>query len=69
MEPVAVLAVSDAISPVADAACVVAFVAGVAVVVATGRERCFPALAPARLACVVVMGLLVASSLVGAVDR
>lgn len=69
MEPVSVLAVSSAVSVVADAACVVACVASVAVVVATGRERFFPALAPARVACVVVTGLLVASSFVDAVDR
>ena len=53
----------NAVSVVADAGCVVAFIASVAVVVANGMERSVPALAPARLGCVVVTGLLVASSL------
>jgi hypothetical protein len=63
MEPVAVLAVSSAVSVAADAACVVALV------VITGSERFVPAIAPARLACVVVTGLLVVSSLLDVVDR
>ena len=69
MEPVTVLAVSSAVSVTVDVACVVAFLASVAVLAATVREQFFPALAPARVACVVVTGVLVASSLVDAVDR
>lgn len=69
MEPVAVLAVSSAVSVAADAACVVALVVSVALVVITGSERFVPAIAPARLACVVVTGLLVVSSLLDVVDR
>jgi hypothetical protein len=69
MEPVAVLAVSRAASIAADAACVIAFVASVAVVVVTGLEKPVPRLAAARLACVVVTGVLVGSSLAGFVDR
>ena len=48
MEPVTVLAVSSAVSVIADVACVAAFVASVAVLAATVREQFFPALAPAR---------------------
>ena len=69
MEPVAVVAVSAAISVLADAACVLALVVSVAVAVATGTDRVFPVLASARRWCVVVTGALVASSLVNAVDR
>jgi len=69
MEPVSVFAVSSAVSVIADAVCVVAFVVSVALVVITGSERFAPAIAPARLACVVVTGLLVASSLLDVVDR
>ena len=69
MEPAAVLAVSRAVSVAADAACVTAFVASVAVVIVTGLEQPLPRLAAARLACVIVTGALVGSSLVGLVDR
>ncbi len=69
MEPVAALAVSSAVAILADAACVVALVASVAVGVATGRDQFFPWLATGRRACVVVTGALVASSFVNAVDR
>jgi hypothetical protein len=69
LEPVAAFAVSSAVSTLADAACVVALVASVAVGVATGRDQFFPWLATARRACVVVTGSLVASSFLNAVDR
>jgi hypothetical protein len=69
MEPVAVLAVSRAVSVLADAASVLALAASVGVAVATGRNQFFRSLAPARLACVAVTGALAASSLVDVVDR
>jgi len=70
MEPVVAVVVSNAVLAVVDSACVIAFIGSVGVLVATGREeQFFPWLASARVVCVVVTGVLAASSLVDAVDR
>ena len=69
MESVADLAGTRAASIAADAACVIALVASVSAVIATGLKKQVPRLGAARLACVVVTGVLIGSSLVNLVDR
>jgi hypothetical protein len=69
MEPIAVLAVGGVVTGVVDAAAVVALPVSVAVAVLTGRQAVIPWLGQARAACVVLSGLLVASTFTGAIDR